>query len=68
MNTHSDSRFAVPHVMELSELELETIAGGGWFKRLTGISTPRFLKRFDDGVRAVVPGGWKTVAQKLIRF
>ncbi len=68
MNTDSDSRFAVPHVMELSELELATVAGSGWFKRLTGISTPRFLKRFNDAMRAAVPGGWKTISQKLFDF
>ncbi len=42
--------------MELSELDLETIVGSGWFKKLTGISTPSFLKKVDDVVNESV--GW----------
>jgi hypothetical protein len=48
---------------ELSNLESESIVGGGWFKRLTGISTPSFLKKLDDVVRENIPGGWLTVIQ-----
>lgn len=33
----------------------------GWFKKLTGISTPKFIKKIDDDVR----GGLKSVDQKL---
>ncbi len=55
-------------LIELSNLELNGIVGGGWFKKLTGISTPKFLKSFDDSVRRVVPGGWVTVIQKGIKY
>ena len=51
-----------PQLMELSELDLAAISGGGWFKKLTGISTPSFLKKADDKVREKVPGGWAGVA------
>lgn len=45
----------------------------GWFKKVTGISTPKVIKgvedtakdigrEIDDTVRDVVPGGWLTVA------
>ena len=53
------------HLMELSELDLATISAGGWFKKLTGISTPRVLKKLDDNVRQNVPGGWLGVAAKV---
>jgi len=58
MNFTSDSHFHEDSIVELSELDLETIAGGGWFKKLTGISTPSFLKDLDDDVREHVDGGW----------
>ena len=48
-------------IVELSELELGAIQGGGWFKRAFGVSTPGFLKRLDDEVRENIPGGWETV-------
>ena len=38
-------------LIELSEDDLQAIQGGGWFKKLTGISTPKPLKRFDDWAR-----------------
>jgi hypothetical protein len=30
---------------------------GGWFNDLTGLRTPKFLKKFDDAVNRL-PGGW----------
>jgi hypothetical protein len=55
-----------PGLMELTECELEGISGGGWFRDLTGIRTPKFLKDLDDSVRAKVPGGWVGVVGKVI--
>ena len=55
-----------PQLMELSELDLATISGGGWFKKLTGISTPGFLKKVDRKVREKVPGGWRGVGAGAI--
>jgi hypothetical protein len=46
-----------PGLMELTECELEGISGGGWFNDLTGLRTPKFLKKFDDAVNRL-PGGW----------
>jgi hypothetical protein len=46
-----------PGLMELTECELEEISGGGWFRDLTGIRTPTFLKKLDDKVNEL-PGGW----------
>lgn len=40
------------------------IQGGGWFKRLTGWSTPSFFKKLDDVVRRL--GGWGTVIPAII--
>jgi hypothetical protein len=54
-----------PLLMELSELDLATISAGGWFKKLTGISTPSVLKKLDDNVRQNVKGGWFGVAAKF---
>lgn len=54
-------------LIELSNLELDGILGGGWFKRLTGISTPSFLKKIDDSVRENVPGGWIGVAAEVAK-
>lgn len=53
-------------VMELSAFDLEAVSGGGWFKKLTGISTPKFLRKIDKTVRTTVPGGWVTVASSVI--
>jgi hypothetical protein len=52
-------------IIELSDGDLQAITGGGWFKKLTGISTPKFLKKIDQTVRKVVPNGWKGVITKL---
>jgi hypothetical protein len=49
-------------IIELSDGDLQAITGGGWFKKLTGISTPKFLKKIDDKVREKVHGGWYGVA------
>jgi hypothetical protein len=46
-----------PGLMDLTECELEGISGGGWFRDLTGIGTPKFLKKLDDKVNEL-PGGW----------
>jgi len=54
------------HVIELTEGDLESVAAGGWFKKLTGISTPSILKRLDDKVRENVPGGWLGVIGKIL--
>ncbi|GCA76191.1 hypothetical protein MiTe_03031 [Microcystis aeruginosa NIES-2520] len=37
--------------MYLTQFEVENVVGGGWFKKLTGISTPIELEN-------VVGGGW----------
>lgn len=55
-------------LIELSNSELEAVIGGGWFKRLTGISTPSWLRRIDQTVRGVVPGGWPTVIQQAVKL
>jgi|LakMenE01Jun11ns_1017448.scaffolds.fasta_scaffold9948613_5 hypothetical protein len=52
-------------LIELSEDDLMGIQGGGWFKNLTGISTPKFLKDLDDRVNEK-PGGWVAVLGKVI--
>lgn len=52
-------------LIELSEDDLMGIQGGGWFKNLTGISTPKFLKDLDDRVNEK-PGGWVAVLGKAI--
>jgi hypothetical protein len=44
--------------MYLTQFEVENVVGGGWFKKLTGISTPKFLKKIDDWVNENVPSGW----------
>ena len=49
----------------LTQFEVENVVGGGWFKKLTGISTPSFLKKIDQTVRQVVPGGWVTVGRSV---
>jgi hypothetical protein len=46
-------------VVELSILDSELIVGGNWFKKVTGISTPSFLKKLDDVVHD--NGGWPKV-------
>ena len=51
---------------ELSDSDLEKIVGGGWFKKLTGISTPKFLKNIDRAVRKHIPGGWWTVLEAIL--
>ena len=51
--------------IELSEDDLIQIQGGGWFKKLTGISTPKFLKDLDDRVNQK-PGGWFGVIAKAV--
>ncbi|MCU0535576.1 MAG: hypothetical protein MUD14_16925 [Hydrococcus sp. Prado102] len=51
--------------VELSELEMTAILGGGWFKKLTGISTPSFFKNLDDWVNDNVKGGWIGVAETI---
>lgn len=53
-------------MLELSELELNGIIGGGWFERLTGIRTPKILKGLDDLVNKI-PGGWPTIAKPLVK-
>lgn len=60
--------FATSELIELSEFDLETISAGGWFKNLTGISTPKFFKNLDDKVREKVPGGWAGVAAGVASF
>ena len=55
-----------PQLIELSEVDLATISAGGWFKKLTGISTPKFLKKLDDNVRKNVKGGWFGVAGTVL--
>ncbi len=52
-------------LIELSEDDLKGIQGGGWFKKLTGISTPKFLKDLDDRVNER-PGGWVAIFGKAI--
>ena len=52
--------------MYLTQFEVENVVGGGWFKKLTGISTPSFLKKVDQTVRNVVPGGWVTVVRSVL--
>ena len=52
-------------LIELSEDDLQAIQGGGWFKKLTGISTPKFLKDLDDRVNQK-PGGWAGVIAKAV--
>lgn len=49
---------------DITVSEQETISGGGWFKKLTGISTPEVLQDLDKTVRKEVPGGWVGVAIK----
>lgn len=39
------------------------IQGGGWFKRLTGWSTPSFFKKLDDVVHDL--GGWGKVIEVI---
>jgi hypothetical protein len=56
----------VDKVEVLSDSELDAVLGGGWFKKLTGISTPKFLKDFDDDVREKVPGGWLGVIGAVV--
>jgi bacteriocin-like protein len=51
---------------ELSDSDLEKIIGGGWFKKLTGISTPKFLRNIDRAVRKRIPGGWWTVLEAIL--
>ncbi|MDB9421119.1 hypothetical protein [Microcystis aeruginosa] len=48
--------------MYLTQFEVENVVGGGWFKKLTGISTPKFLKNIDDWVNENVQDGWLGVA------
>lgn len=52
-------------LIELSEDDLKGIQGGGWFKKLTGIDTPKFLKDLDDRVNER-PGGWVAMLGKAI--
>ena len=52
-------------LIELSEDDLQAIQGGGWFKKLTGISTPKFLKDLDDRVNQK-PGGWAGVIARAV--
>jgi hypothetical protein len=56
---HTQFEFA-----ELSQLEMEAILGGGWFRKLTGIRTPSFLRKLDDWVHD--HGGWFSVVGKVI--
>ena len=50
--------------MYLTQFEVENVVGGGWFKKLTGISTPKFLKSIDDWVNENVQGGWFGVLKR----
>lgn len=52
----SDLQVRETEFVELSNLDSETILGGGWFHDLTGWHTPDFLKKIDDVVRD--NGGW----------
>jgi hypothetical protein len=61
MNSPSYSHLDSASISELSEQDLETIVGSGWFSKLTGFSTPSFLKDLDDDVREHIPGGWAGV-------
>jgi hypothetical protein len=62
----SDSQFSGSlELIELSEDDLQGIQGGGWFNRLTGLSTPKFLKDLDDRVNQK-PGGWVGVIGKAL--
>ncbi|MFB2978207.1 hypothetical protein [Microseira sp. BLCC-F43] len=58
---HTQFEFA-----ELSQLEMEAILGGGWFRKLTGIRTPSFLRKLDDWVHDNVDGGWIRVVGTVI--
>jgi hypothetical protein len=50
--------------MYLTQFEVENVVGGGWFEKLTGISTPKFLKNIDDWVNENVQGGWFGVLKR----
>lgn len=52
----------LPLFTNITVSEQEKISGGGWFKKLTGISTPKVLTDLDESVREKVPGGWVRVA------
>ncbi|WP_414512154.1 hypothetical protein [Nostoc sp. PCC 9305] len=59
----------LPLFTDINVSEQETISGGGWFKDLTGISTPEVLQDLDKTVRKKVDGGWVGVgitAAKLL--
>ena len=55
-----------PQLMELRELDRATTSAGGWFKKLTHISTPSFLKKLDDNVRNNLNSGWLSVAGSVL--
>ncbi|MCC5661512.1 hypothetical protein LC608_32100 [Nostoc sp. XA010] len=59
----------LPLFTDITVGEEETISGGGWFKKLTGISTPEVLQDLDKTVRKEVDGSWVGVgitAAKLL--
>ncbi|MCC5618716.1 hypothetical protein LC605_27235 [Nostoc sp. CHAB 5836] len=55
----------LPLFTDITVSEQETISGGGWFKKLTGISTPEVLTDLDKTVREEYPGGWVGVAKDV---
>lgn len=55
----------LPLFTDITVSEQETISGGGWFKKLTGITTPEVLQDVDKTVRKEVPLGWVGVAIEI---